>query len=82
MGDQISEMRQMLQTLNGKQVALNLVVEYSNNPTGSVCRGEVIVALRQQGIFLRDLITDKLLLSPNAVDLPNLLALTNHAIIF
>ena len=75
-------MRQMLRSRNGKQVALDLVGEYSNNPTGSVCSGELTVALRQQGIFLRDLITDKLLLSRNAVDLTNLLALTNHAITF
>ena len=75
-------MRQMLRSLNGKQVALHLVVVYSNNPTRSVCSGEVIVALRQQGIFLRDLITDKLLVSCNAVDLTNLLALTNDAITF
>ena len=72
-------MRQMLGSLNVKQVALDLVVAYSN-PTRSVCRGELIVPLRQQGTFLRDLITDKLLVSRNAVDLPNLLALTNDAI--
>ena len=72
----------MLRSHNVKQVAPDLVVEYSNNPTGSVCSGEVIVALRQQGIFVRDLITDKLLVSRNAVDLTNLLALTNHAITF
>lgn len=48
----------------------------------TVCRGELIVPLRQQGTFLRDLITDKLLVSRNAVDLPNLLAMTNDAITF
>ena len=52
-----------------------------SNPTRSVCWGESIVRLlRQQGTFLRDLITDKLLVSRNPVDVHNLLALTNDPI--
>ena len=51
------------------------------NPTRSVCKGESIVGvLRQQGTFLRDLITDKLLVSRNPVDVHNLPALTNDPI--